>query len=129
MEDIDKVTQAGGTCANVAKSPDEPEENTSSEKPKIAQRKNRKTNVEKSPDAVLTNFISFQMMLSKVHHSYINLYYSDSNGGKPSRKVIKFYNIIFQVWKAMEFGYGSWKVMENDYKLFFRGQQSMKYLE
>lgn len=44
----------------MAKLPDEPEENTSNEKkPKIAQRKKRKTNVEKSLEAVFNKFNQF----------------------------------------------------------------------
>ena len=48
MEDIKEVTKAGGT--NVVKSP---------EKPKIAQKKKRKTNVEKSLEAVFDKFNQF----------------------------------------------------------------------
>ena len=44
----------------MAKSRDEPEKNTSNEKkPKIAQRKKRKTNVEKSLEAVFDKFNQF----------------------------------------------------------------------
>ena len=51
------VIQAGGT--NVVKSPEKPEENTSNEtKPKIAQKKKKKTNVEKFP-AVFDKFNQF----------------------------------------------------------------------
>ena len=44
----------------MAKSPEKPEENTSNEKkPKIAQKKKRKTNVEKSLEAVFDKFNQF----------------------------------------------------------------------
>ena len=44
----------------MAKSPEKPDENTSNEKkPKIAQKKKRKTNVEKSLEAVFEKFNQF----------------------------------------------------------------------
>ena len=44
----------------MVKSPERPEENTSNErKPKIAQKKKRKTNVEKSLEAVFDKFNQF----------------------------------------------------------------------
>ena len=44
----------------MVKSPEKPEDNTSSEtKPKIAQKKKRKTNVEKSLEAVFDKFNQF----------------------------------------------------------------------
>ena len=33
-------------------------------------------------------------------------------------KVMEFYNFIFQAWKVLKFGCGSWKVMENQYDIY-----------
>ena len=58
FEDIKEVTRVGGT--NVVESPEKPEENTYNEtKPKIAQKKKRKTNVEKSLEAFFDKFNQF----------------------------------------------------------------------
>ena len=56
--DSKEVTKARGT--NMAKSPEKPEQNTSNKKkPQIAQKKKRKTNVEKSLEAVFDKFNQF----------------------------------------------------------------------